>query len=205
MITALTLRRVVGILGIAFPFVLVSGNVLSGAHRIQSSISAYYHTDMRDVFVGLLCAIGVFLLCYRGYEIRDRVAALVAGAGSIGTALVPTALSAEPTGTEKYLGIVHWAFAAAFLLSLTYMSLVLFRMTGGEPTPQKLRRNRVYLICGSTMAACLALLLIYSVLPAEARNRLAVLDPVFWLESIAVVCFGFSWLTKGEALFKDVT
>jgi hypothetical protein len=29
------------------------------------------------------------------------------------------------------------------------------------------------------------------------------LKPVFWLESIAVVAFGISWLVKGEAIFKD--
>lgn len=29
------------------------------------------------------------------------------------------------------------------------------------------------------------------------------LDPVFWLESVAVWAFGWSWLIKGEAILKD--
>lgn len=29
------------------------------------------------------------------------------------------------------------------------------------------------------------------------------LDPVFRLESLAVVAFGVSWLTKGESILKD--
>jgi hypothetical protein len=29
------------------------------------------------------------------------------------------------------------------------------------------------------------------------------LTPVFWLESLAVVAFGVSWLTKGETILKD--
>jgi hypothetical protein len=29
------------------------------------------------------------------------------------------------------------------------------------------------------------------------------LTPVFWLESTAVISFGFSWLTKGETILKD--
>jgi hypothetical protein len=28
-------------------------------------------------------------------------------------------------------------------------------------------------------------------------------EPRFWLESIAIVAFGISWLTKGEAILKD--
>jgi hypothetical protein len=29
------------------------------------------------------------------------------------------------------------------------------------------------------------------------------LTPVFWLESVAVVAFGVSWLVKGETILKD--
>jgi len=29
------------------------------------------------------------------------------------------------------------------------------------------------------------------------------LDVVFWLETVAVVSFGFSWIVKGNALFRD--
>lgn len=206
LITTLVLRRVVGILGISFPFVLALGfPVLCDGSGVQGSISAYYHTCLRDVFVGLLCAIGVFLLCYRGYDVKDHIAAFVAGVGAVGTGLVPMALSAEPDGFEKYRGVLHWIFAAVFLSSLTYIALVLFRMTGGTPTLQKLQRNNVYLTCGVIMAACLILLLVYSALPASAKNWLAAVRPVFWLESVAVFSFGFAWLTKGEALLGDKT
>jgi hypothetical protein len=206
LITTLVLRRVVGILGISFPFILALGYpVLCDGSGIQGSISAYYHSCLRDVFVGLLCAIGVFLLCYRGYDLKDHVAAIAAGLGAVGTGLVPMALSAEPVGLEKYRGILHWIFAALFLSSLTYIALVLFRKTGGAPTLQKLQRNRVYLTCGAIMAACLALLLVYSMLSQGNQDSLAALRPVFWLESVAVFSFGFAWLTKGEALLGDRT
>ena len=29
------------------------------------------------------------------------------------------------------------------------------------------------------------------------------LNPVFWLESLAIVAFGVSWFVKGEAILKD--
>ena len=203
LISTLTLRRAIGLIGAAFPFVMAAGGLLLGAREILDSISAYYHTGMRDIFVGALCAIGIFLLCYKGYELKDRIAAITAGAGSIGTALLPTALSDEPVGAEKLLGILHWAFAAVFLLSLTYIAIGLFTKKSATPTPRKLARNRVYRICGWTMAACLVLLLIYSVLPPDAKAALKPLHPVFVLESLAVFSFGFTWLTKGEVLLKD--
>ena len=56
----LTLRKAVGFLGIAFPFVLSLGALILFQTGIQSSISSYYHTYMRDVFVGTLCVIGFF-------------------------------------------------------------------------------------------------------------------------------------------------
>lgn len=34
----------------------------------------FYHTGMRNVFVGTLCAIGFFLLSYKGYESSDDIA-----------------------------------------------------------------------------------------------------------------------------------
>jgi len=35
---------------------------------IEPTISDFYHTTYRDVFVGSLCAIGVFLVSYRGHR-----------------------------------------------------------------------------------------------------------------------------------------
>ncbi len=67
-ISYLTLRKAIGLLGIALPFVLALGAVFCSRTEIQSSVSSYYHTSMGDVFVGILFVIGFFLLSYRGYE-----------------------------------------------------------------------------------------------------------------------------------------
>ncbi len=64
----LTLRKAVGIIGCALPFVLVIGTAVLQGSGIQASISGYYYTDMRNVFVGSLCAIGIFLMSCRGYS-----------------------------------------------------------------------------------------------------------------------------------------
>jgi hypothetical protein len=108
---------------------------------------------------------------------------------------------------DKAIGAIHLISAALFFLTLAYFSLRLFTKTDPKvaPTPRKLNRNLVYLVCGYTIVAAITLIAVYKVLPNNIEMRLAELKPVFWLESIAVVAFGISWLTKGEAILKDQT
>ena len=47
------------------------------------------------------------------------------------------------------------------------------------------------------------LIAIYSLLPKPVSTSLEFTHPVFWLETIAILAFGFSWITKGEAILKD--
>ena len=72
-ISYLTLRKIIGFLGISFPVVLFLVAVIFFQTGLQSSVSKYYHTVMGDVFVGTLCVIGFFLLSYKGYE-HDYIA-----------------------------------------------------------------------------------------------------------------------------------
>jgi hypothetical protein len=214
-ISYLMLRRAIGVLGMALPFVLIVGHWLLGSSGIESSISAYYYTDMRDVFVGTLCVIGVFLWSYRGYpKSRDNITANVAAIGAIGTALVPTnnpletpahaelpaftRLSIELTGYN-----LHPVFAAVCLLALAFFCLCLFTRSN-NPTPEKQQRNIIYRTCGVVILLCLALIAIYLLAEdAIAESVRNALDVVFWLETIALVSFGFAWFVKGETLFKD--
>lgn len=199
----LGLRKAIGIIGTALPFVLAFGKILLEGPGIQSSISSYYHTEMRDVFVGSLCAIAVFLLSYRGYERKDDIAGDLACIFAIGVAFFPTTPDLNPTSRDKLIGGLHLLFAALFLLTLAFFSLVLFRKTDltKPPTRRKQQRNVVYTVCGYTMLACIALIAVVALLPGNTPVK--DLDPAFWLESIAVVAFGISWLTKGEAILKD--
>jgi hypothetical protein len=105
------------------------------------------------------------------------------------------------------IGVIHFIFSGLFFITLAYFSLGLFTKTDPTrtPTPQKLMRNRVYVVCGYTILAAIALIAIYIVLPSEIRTYLDQIKPVFWLESIAVVAFGISWLVKGEAILQDET
>lgn len=200
-VSYLILRRAIGYLGLALPFVLSIGGYFVFGKGIQTSISSYYYTGMRDFFVGVLCAIGVFLLSYKGYERIDAVAGDLACVFGVGVALFPTSPDDAPTT----IGKIHWILAALFLATLAYFSLCLFTKTDAtkRPTEQKLQRNRVYRICGWLMVACLLLILIFKFLPESVQANLAALDPVYWLESTAILSFGVSWMVKGEAILKD--
>ncbi len=201
LISYLELRKAVGTVGIALPIVLVAGKLIFEGPGIQNSISSYYHTVMRDVFVGSLWAMAVFLLSYQGYDRRDARAGDLGALFAIGVALFPTAPRTGATSTEEILAVVHYVFAAALFLTLAYFCLALFRQGNPDPTPQKILRNRVYTISGYTILACIAGIAgVFLFLPDSMLDKL---DPVFWLEAIAIWAFGWSWFTKGEGILKD--
>src|SRR5690242_8598641 len=56
----------------------------------QSSISAYYYTPARNVFVGAVITIGVCMVCLRGNTHLENIMLNVAGAFALLLALVPT-------------------------------------------------------------------------------------------------------------------
>src|SRR3954471_7887019 len=67
-ISYLGVRRAIGAVGLLLPVLLGPVGWLVFGIEIQDNMSSYYHTLLRDVFVGALCTIGVFLFCYRGYD-----------------------------------------------------------------------------------------------------------------------------------------
>ena len=199
----LGLRKAVGIIGFTLPFVLALGKMLVEGPGIQSSISRYYYTDMRNVFVGSLCAIGVFLMSCKGYDRKDEIAGYLSGYLAIGVALFPTTPDTGASSQAKLIGTVHLMLAALLFLTFVYFSLALFTKTSPDKTPtrQKYRRNIVYRVCGYTILASIFFMLVVALPPVEKFTEW--LTPVFWLESVAVVAFGVSWLTKGETILKD--
>ena len=191
-----TLRRVVGVLGVALPIVVaVWGFALCGCVRFQPSISDYYALRTRDAFVGILFTIAWFLFTYRGYALIDDVAGNFACVFALAVALFPnTGASVERT--------VHFAAALALFLVLAFFSLFLFTRSEGAPTNRKRMRNTVYRACGIAILLCIAGIgLSYTVLSPAVFDAL---HPVFWLETLALWAFGLSWFVKGETILKDI-
>ena len=177
----LGLRRAVGVIGILLPFVLVTGDLALGGDGLQDSISRYYYSPMRDVFVGSLCAVGVFLFCYR-YERPDNRLANITGTAA------------------TVVGYLHLAAATVFFAGLAWFCLVLFTR-GGSGTRSKAARNLVYRVCGATIVICLVLAALDAALmPDAVAERFHTL---FWLEAVAILAFGVAWFVKGDTILKD--
>ena len=201
------LRRTVGVLGIALPFVLLLCSLVCGGCKLLPTISDYYYSNMVDIFVGILFTIGWFLFAYEGYETRDNIVGNLACFFALGVALFPT----KGTGIIHTL---HYISAFGLFLTLIYFSIFLFTKTeeGGKLfefpkfrkrdclSPEKLNRNRIYVFSGLVMFLCLVAIIIYKCFSDPWLYKYA---PVFWLESLMLVAFGFSWFVKGDALFKD--
>lgn len=218
----LAVRRALGLLGFALPASLVLYGVLSG-EGIQPSISEFYFTSAGDLLVGTLTAIGVFLLAYVGFDRRTREilsdfwVSRIAAMGALGVAFIPTSepaagpeLLPEPIA-HRWLGAetsqyLHYGSATVFFAGLALFCLVLFRRNDPAVpmTPDKIYRNRIYLICGILIVAVMALLFAFFLyrrtLTAEAQAALDSHDIVFYLETLGILAFSVSWLTKGRAL-----
>jgi hypothetical protein len=95
----------------------------------------------------------------------------------------------------------HFVFALLLFSDFIFFSIYLFRKKNPNPTAQKEKRNTVYLICGIIMIVCIVAIAASELFLSEnVRNRL---HPVFWMESLALFSFGFSWITKAEMVFGD--
>ncbi|WP_132782242.1 DUF998 domain-containing protein [Treponema sp. J25] len=193
----------------ALPVVLIIGGWLLGGNGILGSISSYYHSNMQDVFVGILWVVGLFLISYKGYDCLDDWVTNLSGIFAIGVALFPTIArdnDTSPLGVFQLppavSGTLHLIWAFLFFLLLAYNSYFLFTKTGSKtPGPQKIARNRMYRICGIIIIASLSGIVLYMMFLQQTILRHWA--PVLILETIALWAFGLSWLVKGETLFRD--
>jgi hypothetical protein len=197
----LALRKAVGVVAIALPFAVAIPYWLH-AHVLEKSISSYYYTGMRNLFVGSLCAIAMFMLCCRGYDLQDEIAGTFSAICAMGVAFFPTSPDLNPTSLQKHVGTIHYTFAAPLFLTLAYFCLVLFKLTapGRQPTPQKKQRNLVYTASGIVILVSIALL---ALLVFVGVDQIGPFGTVFFFETTSLLAFGFAWLIKGETFLKD--
>ncbi|MFD1166712.1 hypothetical protein ACFQ2C_13960 [Sphingobacterium daejeonense] len=196
------LRRTIGYLGFFLPIILV---LLSLFHffstKIQPSISHYYYTNLREIFTGTLCAVGLFLICYKGNGNKsifknDNILTNVAGFMAFGVAFIPTDPIYETclqcTLINFSLTWLHYGFAAVLFVIFALLSINVFTIGQQRNTDipvSMFNENKIYKICGYGILICVVLvpfkLFAYSTLVFEAL--------ALWL-------FGISWLIKGRAL-----
>jgi hypothetical protein len=193
------LEQFVGCIATALPAVLILGGLLLGRHELESSLSAYYYTPVGAVFIGALCALGVFFLSYQcrplpGHRVDNRLSNL-ATAAAVGVAVFPTAEHHTEAWTGEWLvSTIHLVCAAALFVLLAYFAFFRFPEPNAALAPAR-RRNAIYRSCGWVIVLVIALVL--------GNNALHLPDSwnvLLWLETVGVVAFGSAWLVKSGQL-----
>lgn len=198
------IRKAIGWLGISLPFVLLILSMIPFyINRKQTyTISNYYYTNGRDIFVGILCAIGLFLFTYKGHKNsnifkNDSLLTNLAGGLAFGIALLPTNADCKlkiytliPVCSD-YIGYAHIIFAGLFFIILAIICIKVFTIgdKGGFENP-------VYKIFGWTIIVSIILFVIFGYV-LDAPDILK-----FVFEAIALIAFGISWLIKGRVIDK---
>lgn len=204
----LLLRLLVGSVGIVLPIALIvcGGTFVDGWTDLRGSLSAYYHSGMRDVFVGSLYAVAAFLVTYKIVELRfDGVVGSLAGLSAFVVATFPTdvprdvAAPATPLQTElgeTTVSRIHYGAAIAFIGFLTLISVYYAIDEGRRRQGVGRYGPRFWLVYHSVLAAFMVGAVVYMVL----ANGVEVLPHEYSLligESVAIAAFGASWLAKG--------
>jgi len=197
----LALRQTVGWVALLLPFALVIPWYFVGHGAVESSISSYYYTGMRNLLVGSLCAIGMFNLCCRGYDWQDEAAGIASAIFAIGVAFFPVAPDVGATPFQQHISIAHYTFATLLFVTLAIFCLVLFQKSAGTMTRRKKLRNAWYRVCGWVIVASLVTLGWFKL--SGGHDRPGHWGVTFTFETTSLVAFGFAWLIKGETFLKD--
>lgn len=216
----LLIRTVVGAIGILLPTVLfiVDGLFLQRDATVRGSLSAYYHSPARDLFVAALCVTGFLLMTYLAGQAStwDFWLSSTAGLAVIGVALLPTTRPDLPDGAElcgsaaastppgctrlqEALGetavaTVHFTCAAIFILCL---AAICFLFAHREQTFSGRRgRARFHQLCGALILLAVGWVLLGFLVDVD----IAGFRPLYVGEVVSVYAFGASWLVKGRDL-----
>jgi hypothetical protein len=187
----------IGVLGISVPLLLLLNEAwLDGTWASRGSLSAYYHSGARDIFVGGLCCVGIFLVFYR-IEGARRINfwTSVAGAACLGVALVPTKAPSGAPQTPFQLEVGqltlqywHFGFAITFIVLLVPISWSYAR---GAST----QAWRTYHHTCAVLIVGFCLYIAFSKVTGIGEQQALLVG-----ETGAVWSFSASWLSHGLAL-----
>jgi hypothetical protein len=202
------IRAAIGFLGIGLPLALLILPLLPFLKTsIQGSISGFYYTNLRELFTGILCAVGLFLIRYKGYKSsnilrNDNLLTNIAGYMAFGIALFPTdpdvcsqkIYSLFPY-CNSFLGYVHYAFALVFFVILALISIKVFTIGQKKDVDipiSLINENKIYRLCGYLILGFILMIPLFAALHVSYSTLI--------FEALALFSFGTSWLIKGRAL-----
>jgi hypothetical protein len=184
------LRLTVGLVAFGLPVVawLISSTSIS-------SISASYHTEARDVFVGSLFVIGALLLAYNGHTLQEKWVGKGASLAAIIAAIFPTTCN---TCEPDIKSVIHYGAAIVLFSTIAYFCLGPFRKNTKGQKGKKGRRAIIYLVCGLIILGCmLGIGAAQFILSDATRKALAI---TFVGEFVALWAFGVAWIVAGKVI-----
>ncbi|MEM1367638.1 MAG: hypothetical protein AAGG02_06365 [Cyanobacteria bacterium P01_H01_bin.15] len=234
-----SLRLAMGILGIILPPLIVIGGAfglwwLSSPLGVQNSLSAYYHAKLeipdcssfggvyRDLFVGLLAAISICLVTYKGYNNFENWLLNLAGISLAGVAFFPTSWPEpallntcrtipgfEPFEASKLLGLpisIHTAAAVVFFIAITIVNVFTAMITVDrmpEDTSQQKKKKafwqQVFQFAKWLMPIAIGLVLLIKLFTGTLiiGGQL-----VLWVEWAGIWAFAIYWLLKSVEILQ---
>ena len=198
----LILRQTLGALGIALPaLVILFGLRGHNGPEWYYSISATYYANSGAVFCLVMGAVAFFLITYRMYSRLDYAVNILSGVFALLIILFPCATDMYThvgafEAPVKISALIHNISACVFFLLRAFNILFLFTKSVPNPTPEKLKRNRLYRVCGVGIIAFMASQAIFTFVPVSGPYTMV-------NEAGMLLCDGVAWLTKGGALMRD--
>jgi hypothetical protein len=185
-------------ISIIFPLVLWWGGTAFGV-PFQTSISSYYHTSMRDIFVGSMITLGSFLLFYQGITKKENFALNCAGILAAIVALTPTELTkaAGQVKCETFImrsineitaSYVHGVSAMLFFFAIAYVCIA----------TSKTEINHKYQNIYNFLGAGMIIFPIASALLLHFFKETSSL--IYFVELAAVVVFSAYWIVKTKEI-----
>ena len=235
----MVLRNVIGLIAVGLPFAVYLGNwIIFSHHRfgcllpigndLPDSLSGYYYSHMRNLFVGGMCAAGLFLFFYRGDDRWETLTTNFAGLFAVGIAFFPTtqpnisttsvcgpvtAILPQPSPHATYIAWVHTGCLVGLMAASAFMALRYTREYSEDEKNKmvaedqeierdarlKSRNKKLYYGCVAGMLVAA----VFALAQELFNDRLKAQAPwLFYAELIAFAAFGIAWFVKGRAIVQ---
>ncbi len=187
----LTIKLIVGVMALS----LAGLTSFFSDGQIASISESYYRGGWaQSTLIGFLYATAAFLLAYNGLWRSEMVLSKVASIAALGVALFPCRCGDH----IEIIPYVHAVSAATLFLILAYFCYAFFQRAMEKGHTQAKARAVIYALCGSAIVLSIVAIAVYNLPGGTLKTQMPRLT--FYGESVALIAFGFSWLTASRVL-----
>lgn len=193
--TVRNLRLGVGVIGTFLPLTLIIANlILDDKVIVPASMSGSYYTSARNLFVGSLCALGVFLIGYRGDTRLQDLCTSFAGLCALLVAFAPIA-PPGPATEAAWINYLHESAAGALIFTLGLFCIVVFAQLAKPRDTRPAMADHpsmiLYLTAGIIVLVSGGFALYTGVWPTNWSTGW---PSMYLFEAVAVFAFGSAWI-----------